>query len=101
MALFGDQITAGTIVGVGRVSAGVLAVAISRTIAASGLIAAVIAGLLTANDTIADAHAILIAPRPMTFVAWFFLLDGILMLPTQATLRCGRVASLLRSEGRQ
>lgn len=68
MTLLRDRIMAGTVVGVGRVSAGVLAVAISRTIAASGLIAAVTAGLLTANDTIADAHAILIAPSPMTFV---------------------------------
>lgn len=101
MALLGDQITAGTIVGVGLVSAGILMVAIGRTIAAGGLIAAGIAGLLTTTYTIVDAHAIRIAPSAMTFVAWFFLLDGIIMFPIFATLRRGRVTSLLRSEGRQ
>ena len=101
MALLGDQITTGTIVGVGLVSAGILTVAVGRTIAAGGLIAAGIAGLLTTTYTIVDAHAIRIAPSAMTFVAWFFLLDGIIMFPIFATLRRGRVTSLLRSEGRQ
>lgn len=101
MALLGDQITTGTIVGVGLVSAGILMVAVGRTIAAGGLIAAGIAGLLTTTYTIVDAHAIRIAPSAMTFVAWFFLLDGIIMFPIFATLRRGRVTSLLRSEGRQ
>ena len=101
MALLGDQIRTGPIVGVGLVSAGILTVAVGRTIAASGLIAAGVAGLLTTSYTIVDAHAIRIAPSAMTFVAWFFLLDGIIMFPIFAALRRGRVASLLRSEGRQ
>ena len=37
----------------------------------------------------------------MTFVAWFFLLDGLIMFPIFAVLRRGQVASLLRSEGQQ
>lgn len=101
MALLGDQITAGTIVGVGLVGAGILTIAISRMILTSGLIAAGIAGLLTTTYTIVDAHAIRMSPSAMTFVAWFFLLDGIIMFPIFATLRRGRVIALLRSEGRQ
>lgn len=100
-ALLGDQITAGTIVGVGLVSAGILTIAIGRMILTSGLIAAGIAGLLTTTYTIVDAHAIRMSPSAMTFVAWFFLLDGIIMFPIFATLRRGRVIALLRSEGRQ
>ena len=101
MALLGDQITAGAIIGVGLVSAGILMIAVGRTIAAGGLIAAVAAGLLTTTYTIVDAHAIRIAPFAMTFVAWFFLLDGLIMFPIFVILRRGRIISLLRSEGRQ
>lgn len=101
IALLGDQITAGTIIGVGLVSVGILTVALGRTITAGGLIAASISGLLTTTYTIVDAHAIRIAPSAMTFVAWFFLLDGIMMFPIFATLRRKQVIPLLRSEGRQ
>lgn len=101
MVLLGDQITTGTIVGVGLVSAGILTVAACQAIAAGGLIAAGIAGLLTTTYTIVDAHAIRIAPSAMTFVAWFFLLDGIIMFPIFAIVRRGQVTFLLRSEGRQ
>lgn len=48
-----------------------------------------------------DAHAIRIAPYAMTFVAWFVLLDGLIMVSIFAILRRGRVTSLIRSEGRQ
>ena len=101
VALLGDEVTLGGFVGVGLVSAGILMIAVGRTIAASGLIAAGIAGLLTTTYTIVDAHAIRLAPSAMTFVAWFFLLDGLIMFPIFAILRRGQVASLLRSEGRQ
>ena len=101
MALLSDKITAGTMFGVGLVSTGRLTIAIGRMIIASGLISAGIAGLLTTTYTIVDALAIRMSPSAMTFVAWFFLLDGIIMFPVFATLRRGRVIGLPRSEGRQ
>ena len=101
VTLLGDHLTLGGLVGVGLVSAGILMIATDRTIAASGLIAAGIAGLLTTAYAFVDAHAIRLAPFAMTFVAWFFFLDGIIMFPIFAILRGGQVASLMRSEGRQ
>ncbi|MEO8723794.1 MAG: DMT family transporter [Sphingobium sp.] len=101
VTLLGDQITFGGIIGVSLVSAGILMIAVGRSIATSGLVAAGIAGVLTTAYTIVDAHAIRLAPAAMTFVAWFFLLDGLIMFPIFAILRRGRVASLLHSEGRQ
>ena len=98
--LLGDRVGAGTVAGVALVSAGILTIAAGRSIAIGGLIAAGVAGLLTTAYTIVDAHAIRMAPAAMTFVAWFFLLDGIIMFPIFALRRRGRVRALLRAEGR-
>lgn len=101
MLLLGDKVTAGGLVGIGLISGGILLLAAGRSMAMAGLIAAVIAGLLTTAYTIVDAHAIRLAPVAMTFVAWFFLLDGLIMFPIFAIVRRGQVASLVRAEGRQ
>jgi drug/metabolite transporter (DMT)-like permease len=101
MLLLGDEVTAGGLVGIGLVSGGILLIAAGRSMAKAGLIAAVIAGLLTTAYTIVDAHAIRLAPVALTFVAWFFLLDGLIMFPIFAILRRGQVTSLVRAEGRQ
>jgi drug/metabolite transporter (DMT)-like permease len=101
VALLGDRLTAAGLLGIALVSGGILLIALGRSIAVAGLIAAGIAGLLTTAYTVVDAHAIRLAPLAMTFVAWFFLLDGIIMFPIFAFARRGRIISLLRSEGRQ
>jgi len=101
VALLGDRLTLGGFAGVGLVSLGILMVAMGHTIAAGGMIAAGIAGLLTTSYTVVDAHAIRLAPFSMTFVSWFFLLDGLIMFPIFIFMRRGQIASLLRSEGRQ
>jgi len=101
VTLLGEHITIAGLFGVGMVSGGILLIAVGRSIAVTGLIAASVAGLLTTAYTVVDAHTIRLAPVAMTFVAWFFLLDGIIMIPIFAFARRGRVMSLLRSEGRQ
>jgi drug/metabolite transporter (DMT)-like permease len=97
----GDHVTVGSWFGIALVSAGILVIAVGRSIAIAGLVAAVVAGLLTTAYTIVDAHAIRLAPIAMTFVAWFFLLDGLVMFSIFAASRQGQIASLLRSESRQ
>jgi drug/metabolite transporter (DMT)-like permease len=101
LAILGDSITVAGLLGIGLVSIGILLLAAGRPIAATGLIAAGIAGLLTTAYTLVDAHAIRLAPTAMTFVAWFFLLDGLIMFPIFALARRGQAMSLLISEGRQ
>jgi drug/metabolite transporter (DMT)-like permease len=101
MLLLGDEVTAGGLAGIGLVSGGVLLIAAGRSMAIAGLIAAMIAGLLTTAYTIVDAHAIRLAPVALTFVAWFFLLDGLIMVSIFAIVRRRRVASLVRAEGRR
>ena len=99
--LLGDRITIAGLVGIGTVSAGILLIVAGRSIALAGLIAAGAAGLLTTAYTVVDAHAIRLAPSAMTFVAWFFLLDGLIMFPIFVIARRGRIVSLLRSDARQ
>jgi drug/metabolite transporter (DMT)-like permease len=101
VALLGEQITAAGFIGIGLVSAGILLIALRRSMVWTGLVAAMIAGVLTTAYTIVDANAIRIASVAMTFVAWFFLLDGLIMFPIFAIARRGQVRALLRSEGRQ
>jgi len=101
VGLLGDRITASGILGIGMVSAGLLLIATGRSIVVSALIAAVIAGLLTTTYTVVDAHAVRLAPIALTFIAWFFLLDGLIMVPIFLVLRRGRTRALLRMEGFQ
>jgi len=96
-----DRITPIGLTGVMVVSAGILLIAIGRSIALHGLIAAAVAGLLTTAYTLVDAHAVRLAPIALTFVAWFFLLDGLIMVPIFVALRGRRAGALVRAEGLQ
>ncbi|MDE0877553.1 MAG: DMT family transporter [Sphingomonas bacterium] len=98
--LLGDTVSLGSVMGICLVSAGMMAIVIGRAISAVGLIAAGVAGFLTTSYTVVDAHAIRLAPAAVTFIAWFFLLDGIIMFPIFAVVRRGRVAALLQAEWR-
>lgn len=99
--VLGDRITPAALVGVALVTAGVLSIAAGRSIARTGLVAAIAAGVLTTTYTVVDAHAIRLAPTAMTFIAWFFALDGVFMFPIFAFARRGQVFALLRAEGLQ
>jgi len=101
MILLGDRITIGGLIGIGLVSAGIMAIAVGRSIPTAGLAAAAVAGLLTTAYTVVDARAIRLVPAAMTFIAWFFVLDGLIMAPIFMVLRRGRAGKLLRAEGRQ
>ncbi|WEK44573.1 MAG: DMT family transporter [Candidatus Sphingomonas colombiensis] len=101
IAVLGDRIAPPGLLGVALVSGGVMLIAAGRHVAHAGLIAAIAAGLLTTLYTVVDAQAIRLAPLAMTFIAWFFVLDGLIMFPIFAVARRGQVVRLLRAEGRQ
>jgi drug/metabolite transporter (DMT)-like permease len=56
VALLGEQITAAGFIGIGLVSAGILLIALRRSMVWTGLVAAMIAGVLTTAYTIVDAN---------------------------------------------
>ncbi|MEH3108408.1 MAG: DMT family transporter [Sphingomonas fennica] len=100
MVLLGDRLNLGTIAGIILTSLGILMIGIGRTVPVRALAAAITAGLLTAAYTVVDASAVRLAPVAMTFIAWFFLLDGLIILAIVAVVRRGRVICSLCAEGR-
>jgi drug/metabolite transporter (DMT)-like permease len=100
VSLLGDRITTIGLVGIVMVSSGIMLIVVGRAVTRVGLIAAMITGLLTTVYTVVDAHAIRLASQAMTFIAWFFVLDGLMMFPIFVVSRWGQVRMLLRAEGR-
>ncbi len=97
MALLGDRFDTATLVAVGLVSFGIFALARGQSISHAGLIAACLAGIGTTAYSLIDAKGVRIAPGAVTFIAWFYLLDGISM-PALHFARARRQAlALLRA----
>ncbi|MEZ5913230.1 MAG: DMT family transporter [Paracoccaceae bacterium] len=87
MALFGEHFTAGQWFGVAVLLAGIFGLAaynvahatVDRRTLLSALGLAVLTGVTVAIYTTYDAYGIRAAADPFTFLAWFFLFDGLFM----------------------
>jgi len=101
---FGEAFTAGQWLGVLLLSGGIFGLAVvnirgvrlgrETLLAAVGF--AVLTGLATAAYTTYDAYGIRLAPDPFTFLAWFFLAEGVVM-PLIAWMRHRRLAAAGRA----
>lgn len=99
--LLGDFLTIGATIGIMAVTTGLLLIAARSGVSRAGLGWAVLAGLLTTIYTAVDGHAVRLAPVAATFIVWFFIMDGLMMMPLVSWLRRGRIVPLMRAEGRQ
>lgn len=97
----GDQLTPVPWLGVAVVSAALILMAARGRIAPAGLVAALCAGLLTTAYTLIDAAGVRAAPEPLQFIGWFFLLDGLAMVPIALALRGRPVLQAARVEWRK
>jgi drug/metabolite transporter (DMT)-like permease len=95
----GDRLTLLGTIGVCTVTAGLMAIALSRSPNRTNLRAAALAGVLTTAYTLIDAKAVRLAADPWTFIAWFFVLDGLIMLTIAYIVRGRRIGSLIQNEG--
>jgi drug/metabolite transporter (DMT)-like permease len=92
--IFGEMFTFTQWFGVGVLLSGIFGLAIynmvyletARDTLGIAMVFAVITGLFVALYTTYDAYGIRLAQNPMTFLAWFFLIDGVLF-PISATRR--------------
>jgi len=57
------------------------------------LIFAVLTGLLVSTYTTYDAYGIRASTDPFTFLAWFFMIDGLFFMPTIAAIRYRTMAN--------
>lgn len=99
IALLGDAARPLALLGVAAITMGVLSLAVGANVSREGVAAAVGAGLLTTAYTVVDAHGMRLAPVALTFLAWFFALDGLVMVPIVAFARRGATVQLMRREG--
>ena len=104
--VFGETFTAGQWLGVLLLSGGSFGLAainlrggrIGRARLQTAVILAVLTGLSVAIYTTYDAYGIRLAPDPFTFLAWFFVGDGVIM-PIVAVFRHRRLAAAGQAPG--
>jgi len=98
VAFLGDRLTPLSLLGVAVVTAGLLALSFRSGLSRTGLVAAMTAGVLTTAYTLVDAQGVRLAAEPLTFIAWFFLLDGLVMTPVFVFARRGRMGAVIRKD---
>ncbi len=102
--VFGETFTAGQWLGVLLLSGGIFGLAVvnirgvhaGRARLQAAVFLAVLTGISVAVYTTYDAYGIRLAPDPFTFLAWFFVGDGVVM-PLIALARHRRLAAVGRA----
>lgn len=79
IGLLGDRLSLPVLAGVIIISIGIFLLGFNRAMSRSGLLAAGLAGLLNTLFTLVDAKGMRVAADPMTFLVWYYILDGISM----------------------
>ena len=91
IAFLGDSLSILTLAGIAIACVGIVGIAAFGTMSRSGLLAAIVTGLLTSLYTIVDAHSVRIAPSAMKFIAWSYVLE-VFAMPTLFMYRHGHEA---------
>lgn len=99
--LLGDRLSLTTAIGIGVTTAGFVLLVAGARPRRGGVVAALAAGLLTSTYTWVDAQGVRAAPSPLTFIAWFFVCDGVVMSALALAARGRRIVALVRDEGRK
>lgn len=99
LALLGERLTVASISGIAAVSFGLLLIGVTARLQAAGWRWALAAGLLTTLYTAVDGQAVRLAPKAVTFIVWFFLVDAFMMVPLVAMLRGPALWPAVRREG--
>lgn len=79
IGLLGDRLSLPVLAGVIIISIGIFLLGFNRAMSRSGLLAAGLAGLFNTLFTLVDAKGMRVAADPMTFLVWYYILDGISM----------------------
>ena len=101
IAFLSEGLTPLSLCGIAAVTGGLVLMAAQRGLRADGLAAAFAAGVLTTAYTLVDAYAVRSAEAPITFIAWFFLLEGLLLAPIVVAIRRGGLASAVVTDWRK
>ena len=86
--------------GIGMIALGMLLLCTPAALSRAGLAAALITGLFTAAYTLVDAVGVRSAPRPIDFIAWFFVAEGAVITAVYLAIRRRRAWSGLKAHAR-
>ncbi|HZV83485.1 MAG TPA: DMT family transporter [Brevundimonas sp.] len=100
LVLLNEGLTLTSLSGIAAVTVGLVLMAAQKGLRADAVAAAVAAGVLTTAYTLADAYAVRLAEAPITFIAWFFLLEGLLLAPIVVAVRRYGLASAIATDWR-
>jgi drug/metabolite transporter (DMT)-like permease len=79
IAFLGDSLSLLSLTGIAVISTGIFMLGFTRAMSVSGLIAAGCAGVLNTAFSLVDAQGMRLATDPLTFIVWYYILDGISM----------------------
>ncbi len=96
----GDTLSPIALFGIAVISIGIFMLAFNRAVSRSGLIAAGLAGLVNTAFTLVDAKGMRVASDPMTFLVWYYILDGISMPLLTAFRSRGKRIEVARANAR-
>ena len=96
--LLGDALGTWLVVAIATVSIGIVLLAAGGRLSRNGLLAAMATGILTTAYSVIDARGMRLSPDMLTFIAWFFVLDGFAMPLLFVTLRRGAVPAAFRAD---
>lgn len=74
--VFGEQISTREIVGIALIGGAVAMLVIGRHLGRAGLGWALLTAAMIGCYTVADAHGVRAAPRPVSYIVWSFVLSG-------------------------
>ncbi|MBH0239043.1 EamA family transporter [Methylobrevis albus] len=86
----GERLEAVPLLGVALVAAGIMSLALGKTRASTAsILYALLTGLFIAGYSTSDAIGVRLTPDPNAYVAWLFVLYGVLLTATYVAMRRG------------
>ena len=97
-ALLGDALGPWLVAAIAMVSCGIVLLAAGGRVSRSGLFLAMATGALTTAYSVIDARGMRLSPDLLTFIIWFFVLDGVSMPLLFVARRRSAAAAALRAD---
>jgi len=89
--IFGEAVSAREILGIAVIGGAVVMLVIGRHLSRAGLGWALFTAAMIGCYTVADAHGVRAAPRPVSYIVWSFVCSGAAIVVMFALLSRGRI----------
>jgi drug/metabolite transporter (DMT)-like permease len=100
LGLLGDHVSTVSIAGIAVIGISMFVLAIGRHLSRAGFGWAVLTGFTIAAYTVIDAAGVRAAPTPFSYIAWMFVMMGLVIVALFAILTRGTVFASMRQQWR-